>query len=479
MSTGIKGGLFWSFGERVVAQLVSTVVSVILARLLSPEHYGVISIVMVFIALCDIFTNSGMGRSIVRRKNADDLDYNTAFAIGLALSAVLYVIVYLGAPSIANFYEMPELTIVLRVMGVRLPIGAMNTLQHARVQREMRFRSYFLSTLFGTVLSGAIGIGMAYAGFGIWALVGQYLSSSIINTLVLLFTDRWFPKVRFSLTRAKEIFSFGWKVLATDLVFTLQTDIRSLIIGKVFGSADLAYFDQGKKYPKLLVDNVNKAINTVMLPAFSKVQDNHEELKRMLRKAVTTGIYVLTPILLGMAAVSDSFVAVVLTDKWMACSPYIKVFCLMFLTRPLETSCHQALLALGESGRVLKIMIIINIVGLLGVLVASFVFHSVFLIAISTLISTFVSVICFMYSISKRISYRWMEQLHDILPSILVGTVMYVGVSLLQKLTLAPIIMLCIQVVAGMAIYVACSIAFRIEAFNNVLAMVKGLAKRR
>ena len=270
MSTGIKGGLFWSFGERIVAQLVSTVVSVILARLLSPEHYGVISIVMVFIALCDIFTNSGMGRSIVRKKEADDLDYNTAFVIGLALSAVLYAIVYLGAPSIANFYEMPELTIVLRVMGVRLPIGAMNTLQHARVQREMRFRSYFLSTLFGTVLSGAIGIGMAYAGFGIWALVGQYLSSSIINTLVLLFTDRWFPKVQFSIARAKEIFSFGWKVLATDLVFTLQTDIRSLIIGKVFGSADLAYFDQGKKYPKLLVDNVNKAINTVMLPAFSR-----------------------------------------------------------------------------------------------------------------------------------------------------------------------------------------------------------------
>lgn len=269
---------------------------------------------------------------------------------------------------------MPVLAWVLRIMALRLPLTAMNSIQQARVQRAMQFKRFFFATLFGTVLSGVVGIALALWGAGVWALVAQYLANAAVNTGVLFCVDKWIPKFQFSMERAQEIFSFGWKVLLTDLVYTVEEDIRSLIIGKVFGAADLAYYDQGKKYPGILVNNLNAAINKVMLSAYSRSQDNLDNLKRMLRKSIGVGVFILAPILIGFAAVSDTFISVILTDKWMFCSPYIKVFCVMYLTRPLETSCHQALLAIGRSDIVLYIMILINVVALAAVLIATFVF---------------------------------------------------------------------------------------------------------
>lgn len=475
---GIKGGLIWSFGERITAQLVSTVVTIVLARLLDPTHYGIISIVTVFISFCNVFVTSGMGSAIVQKKEVDERDYNTAFLISLTIAIVLYIALFLSAPYIAQFYGMKELKWVLRVMALRLPLASVNSIQQAHVQRAMQFKRFFIATLFGTVLSGFVGIALALKGFGVWALVAQYLTNTTVDTIVLIFVEKWIPKFQFSVEKAKSIYSFGWKVLATDLVYTAEEDIRSLIVGKVFGSADLAYYDQGKKYPSILVNNLNSAINKVMLPAYSRSQDNLENLKKMLRKSIAVGIFILAPVLIGFAAVSDSFISVILTDKWMFCSPYIKIFCIIYLTRPLETACHQALLAIGRSDIVLRIMIAINVVALAAVFIAVFGFNSVFLIAVGSLISSFVSLACFMGYSNKLISYHFGEQIEDIAPALFSSVVMGGIVYLIGLVNIDKVPLLFLQVVVGGIVYVLLAKLLKIQAFQYLLGSVKKMSKR-
>lgn len=475
---GIKGGLIWSFGERITAQLVSTLVTIVLARLLDPTHYGIISIVTVFISFCNVFVTSGMGSAIVQKKEVDERDYNTAFLISLTIAIVLYIALFLLAPYIAQFYGMKELKWVLRVMALRLPLASVNSIQQAHVQRAMQFKRFFIATLFGTVLSGFVGIALALKGFGVWALVAQYLTNTTVDTIVLIFVEKWIPKFQFSVEKAKSIYSFGWKVLATDLVYTAEEDIRSLIVGKVFGSADLAYYDQGKKYPSILVNNLNSAINKVMLPAYSRSQDNLENLKKMLRKSIAVGIFILAPVLIGFAAVSDSFISVILTDKWMFCSPYIKIFCIIYLTRPLETACHQALLAIGRSDIVLRIMIAINVVALAAVFIAVFGFNSVFLIAVGSLISSFVSLACFMGYSNKLISYHFGEQIEDIAPALFSSVVMGGIVYLIGLVNIDKVPLLFLQVVVGGIVYVLLAKLLKIQAFQYLLGSVKKMSKR-
>lgn len=469
----IGSGLIWSFGERITAQLVTTVVGIVLARLLDPEHYGIIAIVNVLITLCNVFVASGMGSALVQKKEITEADYDTAFLISLMISLVMYGLLFLAAPVIASFYAMPLLKGVIRVMGLRLPLASVNTIQQAKVQREMSFKRFFIATLFGTVLSGIVGILLAWKGFGVWALVAQYLTNTTVDTVVLLFVEKWMPGLHFSKENAKRIFSFGWKVLATDLVYTVEGDIRSLIVGKVFGSADLAFYDQGQKYPSLLVTNLNTAINKVMLPAFSRTQEDVEQLKSMLRRAISVGVFLLAPMLVGFAAVAENFIRLVLTEKWLPCLPFLQIFCIMYLTRPLETACHQALLAIGRSDTALRIMVEINAVELTAVLIATFLLHNVFLVAVGALLSTLVSLCGFLHNADKLLGYRPGEQAADLLPTLGCSLVMGAAVLLIGKLPMNCLTALTVQIAVGALVYILLARFLKLEAFSWMMGMLR------
>lgn len=469
----IAESLFWSFGERILAQLVSTIVTIILARLLTPEHYGIISIVTVFITVCNVFVTSGFGSAIVQKKEVEEEDYNTAFWLSLFISIALYVLLFIGSPYIAEFYDMPELKWVVRVMAIRLPVAAINTIQQARMRREMEFKKFFVATLFGTIISGIVGIWMAVKGFGVWALVFQYLTNTSIDTMVLCIIGRWNPKLQYSRQKAREIFSFGWKVLASDLIANLETDIRSLIVGKIFGPSELAYYDQGKKYPALLVNNINASINKVMLPAYAKQQDNLSELKNMLRRSIQIAMYTLVPVLIGFGVVADNFISAILTDKWISCVPFIQIFCIIYLLRPLEIACHQAILAIGKSDTALKIMIAINVTAVLSVFIAVFIFKSVLLVAIGSLISTAVSIFLFMIASKNYLNYSFMEQLGDISSSLCIGVLMGVVVWIVGRLNLNTWVLILIQIIVGVVTYLGLSVVFKNQTFLYLLNILK------
>lgn len=469
----VAGGLFWSYGERIMAQLVSLIVSIVLARLLDPENYGVISIVMIFITFCDAIVTGGFGNAIVQKKDADELDVNTMLCCSVATSILLYIIIFCAAPYIASFYNMPIIRPILRVLGLRLLISGVNSIQRAWIQKRMLFKRFFISTSFGTIISAVVGISMAYMGKGAWALVGQYLTNSFIDTTVLLITNDWKPRLQFSWKRAKEMLSYGWKVLVTTVVYTIEGDLRSLIIGKKFGSADLAYYDQGKKFPNLLVTNINTSISNVMFPVLSENQNDPTRLKQLCRRAVRIGIYLLSPMLIGLIGVADTFVIAILSEKWAPCIPFLRILTLVFLVRPFTTTCQQSILSVGRSDITLKIEIIVNAVAI-GILFYSvFILESVLGIAIGTLIAELVSMGMFMYYENKIIRYSYKEQLQDLLPSLGLATGMGVIVYIVHFLPIHKGLALILQVVIGAVFYFVASYVLQFEPFVYLVGMLK------
>lgn len=469
----VAGGLFWSYGERIMAQLVSLIVSIVLARLLEPENYGVISIVMIFITFCDAIVSGGFGNAIVQKKDADELDVNTMLCCSIVTSILLYAVIFCTAPFIATFYKMKIIQPILRVLGLRLLISGVNSIQRAWIQKRMLFKRFFISTSFGTIVSAAVGISMAYRGMGAWSLVAQYLTNSFIDTTVLLITNDWRPRLQFSWVRAKQMLSYGWKVLVTTVVYTVEADLQSLIIGKKFGSADLAYYDQGKKFPNLLVTNINISISNVMFPILSENQNDLLRLKQICRRAVRTGIYLLSPMLVGLIGIADTFVIAVLSEKWIPCIAFLRILTLVFLVRPFTTTCQQSILSVGRSDITLKIELIVNAVAL-GILFYSvFVIESVIGIAIGTLIAEIVSMLLFMYYGNKIINYSYQEQLQDLLPSLALSGLMGAIVYMIQFLSVPKGVALIFQIFGGAGFYLLVSYILHFEPFIYLMKMVK------
>lgn len=464
-------GLFWTFAERIGAQLVSFVVSIVLARLLMPEEYGIIAIVWIFINICNVFVNSGFGNSLIQKKNADDLDFSSVFWFSMAMSLVLYAALFVAAPWIARWYDMEVLCPVLRVMGLRLVVAAFNTVQKAKVSRDMQFRKFFFSTLGGTLFSAVVGIAMAYMGFGVWALVAQELTNVAIDTTILFITIQWRPRMIFSLERMKILFHYGWKIFGSSLINTLYEEFRSLYVGKLYTAEDLAYYTRGKQFPRLLMDNINSSISSVLFPAISSAQGDPDAVKTMARRAMKTSSYVLTPMLMGLAAVAEPLITLLLTEKWLNCVPFLQIVCINCALQPLQTANVQAINAVGRSDITLKLNIIKKSFGIL--LVAIFTRISVEAMAWAGVATGVFSLVVNVFPNRKLIDYGLKEQLRDIVPNWLLSVAMLVLVRLVHLAGLGTVPELIIMVLVGVVSYVVMSVIFRVESFTYIWKLLK------
>lgn len=359
----------WRFAERCGAQLVTFIVSIVLARLLAPEDYGVIALVTVFTTILQVFVDSGLGTALIQKKNADDLDFSSVFYFNLIVCLALYGAMFLAAPFIARFYNNPIYVPLVRVLSLTLIISGVKGIQQSYVSRHMIFKRFFFSTLGGTLVSAVAGIALAYAGFGVWALVAQYLCNAAIDTMILWITVPWRPKFIFSWSRLKGLLSYGWKLLASSLLDTGYSNLRSLLIGKIYSSSDLAFYNQGDKFPNVIVSNINTSIDSVLLPTMSDVQDNHIAVKNMTRRAIMTSIYIMAPLMMGLAFCAEPVVRLVLTDKWLPCVPYLRIFCITYMFWPIHTANLNAIKAMGRSDLFLKLEIAKKVVGMILLLV--------------------------------------------------------------------------------------------------------------
>lgn len=321
----------WKLAERSGSQAISFIVAIILARLLMPADYGTVALVMVFLTILQVFADSGFGVALIQKKNADDIDFSSVFYVNIAIGTLLYVIMWLAAPTIASFYGVPDLVALVRVMSLVLLINSLRNVQQAYVSKHMIFKRFFYATLGGSIVSAAVGISMACLGFGVWALVAQQLANSAIGTAILWFTVNWRPKFVCSLDRLKGLFSFGWKMLSSALLDTGYQQLRQLIIGKLYSPSDLAFFNQGQKFPNLIVTNINASIDSILLPTMASEQDHRERVRDMTRRAIKASIFIMAPMMMVLAFSSTNVVTLVLTEKWLPCVPFLCIFCINYM----------------------------------------------------------------------------------------------------------------------------------------------------
>lgn len=462
---------FWRIGESSGAQLVSFLVSIVLARLLAPEDYGVIALVTVFTSILQVFVDSGLGTALVQKKNADEADFSSVFYFNVLVCLTLYAGMFVAAPAIAKFYDNPIYIPLVRVLSLTLVISGLKNIQQAYVYRHMIFKRFFFSTLGGTIASAILGIVMAYAGFGVWALAAQYVSNTAIDTLILWITVPWRPKKRFSWTKLKSLLSYGWKLLVSALLDTGYTSLWNLLIGKVYSSADLSFYDQGSKYPKAIIGTISNSIDSVLLPTMSIVQDDRAQIKSMTRRSIVTSVYVMAPLMMGLAGCAEPLVSLILTDKWLPCVPYMRIFCITYMFWPVHSANLNAIKAMGRSDLFLRLEILKKIIGI-GLLLCTMRI-SVMAMACSLLISSVTSQIINSYPNWKLLNYRYLEQLRDILPSILLAVIMAAAVGAVPLLGYGNVLTLCIQIPLGAVIYVAGSSIFRLESFRYLLNMIE------
>lgn len=473
----VVSNFIWRFAERCGAQGVSFIVSVVLARLLMPEDYGIIAIVTVFTSILQVFVDSGLGTALIQKKDADDVDFSTVFYFNVFFCSILYLLLFGGAPYIAAFYQKEQLTSVIRVLGLTLLISGVKNIQQSYVSRQLLFKRFFFATLIGTICAAFVGIVMAVLGFGVWALVVQGLTNTAIDTVILWITVKWRPRRVFSLSRLRILFSFGWKMLCSSLLGTVYNNIRQLIIGKMYSSADLAFYNKGQQLPNLLVTNINSSIDSVLLPVMSRAQDERGHLKRMMRRSMTTSVYIMAPMMIGLAVVAEPLISLLLTDKWLPCVPFLRIFCISYIFQPIHTANLNAIKAMGRSDLFLKLEIVKKIIGI--VLLICTMWLGVLAMAYSLLVSNLISVFINGSQNKKLLQYSYFEQLRDILPSLLLAAIMGVGVQAIKLLSLGTVVELFAQVMLGAAFYVFASHLLKLETFEYLKNMALSYLKRR
>lgn len=471
----VISSLIWKFLERGGVQGVQFVLSIILARLVSPEDYGVIALILVFIQIATVFIQSGFNTALIQKKESDDTDFSSIFYLSLFVALICYVILFFAAPFIAKFYNQEILTPVIRVISFTLFFGAVNSVQNAYVSKTMQFKRFFYSSMGAVIGSGIVGVILAYMGYGVWALVAQQLINNVLICIILWFTVKWRPKLVFSLGRVKALFSFGWKLLCSVLLDTVFRNIYSLAIGRLYTSSQLGFFNRGQQFPQVIATNLDGSIQSVMLPTLSANNDDITAVKRITRKSISMSAFVLMPCMFGLAAVARPLVILLLTEKWVDCVLYLQLACLSYAIYPLHTANLTAINALGRSDLFLKLGLIKQAIMVVNLVVT--IPLGIKAMAIGQVVQGYLVTFINGYPNMKILGYNYIEQWKDVFTSMILAFVMALCIYSIQLININLIIILCCQIIAGIIVYTVLSKFFNKEVFNYFVGTIKGLKK--
>ena len=465
MKQKVAKGVFWKLLENGGAQGIQFVIAILLARMLTPAEYGVVGIIMIFITIANVFVQSGFGTALVQKKQADEMDFSSVCYFEIVLAAGMYGILYLAAPVIASYYEIEELRAIVRVLAVVLFPGAVISVQTAYVSRKMEFRGLFLSTLAASVISGAVSIWMAYKGYGVWAMVGQQVMYYGALMMALFLTVSWKPARMYSMERVREMFGFGWKLLCASLLDTIFNNLYGLLIGKIYNEELLGSYNRGEQFPKLIATDLGMAIQAVLLPAFSSRQEDVVRVRQMVRQAIRLSSFVTLPMLLGMFAVADTMVEVLLGEKWLDCVPFLRIMCISYCFWPIHITNLQAINAMGRSDIFLRLELVKKGLSLvaLGVGMCFSVYGMVMIKAVQDFLCTFVNAAPNRKLLGYRIRQQWM----DVMPSAGLSFVMCILVMTVGRLfgEMVPLVRLTVQIGCGAVVYTGLAWLFKMDSF--------------
>lgn len=470
--------LFYKFTERFAVKGIGLVIGIVLARMIAPEIFGQIAVLTVFTDLSLTLIDGGLSTALVQSREVDDRDYSTVFYITLLLSAVMIALLQLIAPWAAAYYNSPGITAPLRVYSFSLLFSSFNSIQVARLQREMRFRDMMFCNLAASVTAGVLGVWMAWRGMGLWALVCYYFAQIAASSLAMLAVLRWVPKSRFSPDSAKRLYRFGIKMLAASVITTLYNNLRPLIIGKRFSTADLGYYNRGQSFSSTVSLNLDSALQSVMFPVLSKSQDDPGQLRSMLRRTKMTGAFVIFPVMLGMAAAAEPLVRLLLTDTWLPAVPYVALLSIGEAQVPLTTSNLVALKALGRSDLYARQEVLRRALMLAVLAVSVLVFDSVKAIAVGFVFSAWLDAAVTSLPVGRLLDYGFLPQLRDVWKSGLAAVLMFALVRAIGLLPLSPALLLLLQIPAGALCYTGLSLLLKNESLAYILQMLRSARGR-
>lgn len=463
-------GFLWRFLQNASTQIINFVISIYLARILDPSDYGLVAMIAIFITLASVFIDTGFSSAIIQKKEIDDVDLDTMFYSGFISSVVLYLILYIAAPYIAEFYHHEELILLLRIQGITVVIASLYSVQQALLTRELQFKKGFLPRVIGAIAHGIVGIILAKRGFGPLTLVYSAIANNVASAIVYWVIVKWKPGLHFSIKSFKEMFSFSARILSSSLLDTIFNNIRSLVIGRQYTSDDLAYYNRGDQFPTIIMSQIDGSISTVLFPTLSKYQDKWEEGLKLLRKSLQTSMYICLPLMFGLCAVAEPMIMFILTEKWAQSIEYVRLASIGCMFWPLTANNH-ALNALGKSKITLRLNTMSKIVSLTLLFLTYR--HSVRLMIMSTLFSSIIYTIVSSIVYHYELNYKIKDQIMDLLPTLLLSLFMFVITYSISFLNLNYFVTLVLQVISGVIVYVIGSIVFKIDSFYNLLDIIK------
>lgn len=473
-NTTIKG-VGWSFTGSLLSQGITFLVGIVLARLLGPEEYGLIGIMMIFILISESIVNSGLSSALIRKKDASELDFDTVFVANLGLSFFMYAVLFIAAPFISLFFEKPQLTGLLRVIGIVVVINALSLVPLTKLNRAVDFKTQTFCSVIGAITSGIIGIGMAFAGFGVWALVGQQIAQQFFYTCVLWIATRWVPTIRFSFDRFKELWGFGWKLLVSGLINTTWNEIYKVVIGKCYSPATLGQYTQAHFYTDLFSRNLSNVIQRVSYPVLSKMQDEKDRMKNAYRQVIKVTMLVTFVLMFGLAGCAKNFIYVLIGEQWLPCVGYLQILCFSMALYPLHAINLNMLQVQGRSDLFLKLEIFKKCIGIIPLLLGIFI--DIYWMLIGSVIVGWFAYYLNAYYSGPYLKYSVWDQVRDIMPSMLLAICMAAVVFLMGFLPLSPYALLPLQIITGAIIVCSVCELTRLNEYLQIKDIALGMLK--
>ena len=469
-------GVAWSGIDNVTQMGVTFVVSIVLARLLSPDDYGLIGLITIVTAVCTTLVNGGFSTALIRKKNITDDDYNTAFIVNLGMSLLLYAAVYLCSPFIADFFQREELVLLTRVSSLGLVIGALSLVQQTRLTKRIDFKSQTKITLVASVASGVIGIVMALLGFGVWALVAQTLSNQALRTILLWLVNKWIPQLRFSKDSFHDLFGFGWKMMLSGLLDTVWKELYQVIVGKFYSPATLGQYTRSKQFSKLFSGNLTSIIQRVTYPVLSNIQDDKERMVAAYRKMIKTTMFITAIGMFFLGAIAEPLLYCLIGPKWHEAATYLPLICISGSTYPLHAMNLNMLQVQGRSDLFLGLEIIKKIIALGPLLIGAFV--GIMPMLYTNILTSIITYFLNSYYSGKLLGYSSWMQMKDIAPSYGVATLVAFSVFFLKYLPISSWVILPMQiVVGGIVFYFLCKM-FKMKEYKTLMEFVNVYIKK-
>ena len=467
----VMHGLVWKYLERSAAQAVQFVVTLLLARLLLPEDFGALSLVTVFLNIALVFVQSGFGTALVQKESVTEEEFNSVFYFSLTLGALLAGLFFFLAPLISDFFAYPVLKNVLRVLALSLPLAGMNNVLQARVIRRMQFKKLFAASVTGSLFSAAVSLFMAFRGFGIWALVVQQLMFQIVSFLVLSAVEHWRAGRSVSFASIRGVLSFGSKLLLSNLIDCIYTNLYTLVIGKCFSSEAVGYYDKGRQFPGFVITNVNAAVQSVMFPALARKQSDVPAVKGMVRRLIAVSTFIIFPCMAGLFVAAEPLIRLLLTEKWLPAVPFLRAYCLIYALWPVFTANLQAINALGRSDIFLILEIIKKGVGVL-ILLFTLPMGLKAMIA-GSCVSAFLGIFINSFPNRKLLGYRTGELFRDLAPAAAMSAAMGAAAYFAGCLVRHDLMKLLVEAACGVFVYIFLAKLFHSESYRYILMSVR------